>query len=103
MIVVATHMKSRRAVADHRYWHCAINQPFECGDRQVGAIHSFFSVENLGPMKGNPVKTMECVSRGSHAKFFANYGLTVGQKRDGISATPSDYSGWPPRGAGSSK
>ena len=46
---------------------------------------------------------MECVSRGSHAKFFADYGLTVGQKRDGISATPSDYSGWLVRCAGSSK
>jgi len=53
-MIVATYMKPRHAVADHRYRHSAINQPLERGDRQVGAIHGFFSVENLGPMKGNP-------------------------------------------------
>jgi hypothetical protein len=53
-MIVATYMKSPRADADHRYGHSAINQPLERGNRQVGAIHGFFSVENLGPMKGNP-------------------------------------------------
>jgi hypothetical protein len=90
-MIVAPYMKSRRAVADHRYRYSAINQPLERGNRQVGAIHGFFSGENLGPMKGNPGRRWNAWAGGSHAKFFADYGLTVGQEHDGIRAAPSDY------------